>query len=267
MRKLESWIDVGVLYLAQTGGVGAPSPRVEFLFPHHARLLQPYASGSSRLINQVRIQLQGVEGSLGNALANLCRPQLASLFLGSTQEAESLVMRARVPHAAHEMRGERPFVPLEMLGQVIRWAGQVGIEDFVLDRDADDRRLVWVDGWQCKAPRAGSEMHAGTPALALVLAAKGLPPALDPIKYLSHASAKACWGMCALLAILTRAAAGTDVMFRPRTVYLRTTAVLDAPAKAMALAPVVLDAAVIAAFNASTKSETLGCTCPAEAAG
>ena len=46
MRKLEGWIDVGVLYLAQTGGVGAPSPRVEFLFPHHARLLQPYASGS-----------------------------------------------------------------------------------------------------------------------------------------------------------------------------------------------------------------------------
>lgn len=267
LRKLEGWIDVGVLYMTQAGGVGASSPRIEFLFPHHARVLRAFTSGSARLINNVRIQLQGVEGSLGNALESLCRPQLASLFAGSRQLAESLVMRARVAKTSHETRGERPFAPLDMLGQVICWADQVGIEDFVLDRDAEDRSIVWVDGWQCKSPKAGSEMRAGTPALASVVAAKGLPPSLDPIKYLSHASAKACWGMCTLLAILTHAAADSDVAFRPRTVFLRTTAVLDVPAQAAAQAPVALDAAVIAAFNASTKSERLGCKCPAEAAG
>jgi len=120
-------------------------------------------------------------------------------------------------------------------------AAQIGLEDFALQLDADDANTICVDGWQCKSPAAGTKMTAGTSALAAVIAAKTLPPALDPIKYLSHASVKACWGMSALLAILSHAAGTADVTFRPRTVYLRTTAVLDNAARELALSPMTLD--------------------------
>ena len=61
-----------------------------------ARLLSPFVSGSAGRATAARIQLHGVGGSLGNALEDLCRPQLAAVFLGATQNHEALVMRTQV---------------------------------------------------------------------------------------------------------------------------------------------------------------------------
>lgn len=262
LALLERWRDCGVLFL---GGI---PERYELLFPYHARLLRPFlASPVARLVNCVRIQLYGVAGSLGNALEDLCRPQLAALFPGAVQRGESLVMRKRVASVVDTLGAHAPFAPLALLGRVIRWASQVGIEDFVLTRDEDeDVPVVLVDGWQCKSPVVGSVMRAGAPVFAAVIRDQTLASASDAVNYLSHASVKAAWGMCALLAILT-SAAGEGVTFRPRTIYLRTTAVLDAPAQDAAAAPVPLSAELIAAFNASAKSIALGARCPSSAAG
>lgn len=272
LKMLERWRDGGVLLLSPADAVSS-SGRIEFLFPCHALRIRALLSPVMHSIAHARIQLHGVEGSLGNALEAACRPQLGQLFAHARASGAALVMRAKSPHVAVGGGPSVPFVPQAHIGHVIRCAAQVGLEDFVLVGEEDDASTVWIDAWQCQSPAVGAVMRAGdlSAALAAVRASKSSAPVDDAVNDLARASAKACWCMCALVAILTRASAiaapELAVMFRPRNVYLCTTAVLHEDAKAAAMWPVEVDAAMIAAFNASTKCRSLGCVCPADLAG
>ena len=155
-----------------------------------------------------------------------------------------------------------PFAPLDHLGEVLSLAAQVGIEDFVMERaricDDDDTDsdgeggggvegaaagcggssagreiVIHVDVWQCKAPCVGKMAVWGDldAAIAGIVELCRLPEGLDPIGRLSDTVTKGLWGMCNLLSCLAHAASSTTVgvrvRFQPRTLYLRTTAVLS----------------------------------------
>lgn len=274
VRLLQRWRDCNVLFLSPSDEFAA-SGRIEFLFPYHAVELRALLSADvARYVAHARIQLHGVAGSLEHALEELCRPQLGKLFAGASQRGAALIMRAKVPHMVEAGSADAQLlVPSHLYGQVLRWAAQIGIEDFVLRPDSDDPSIVWIDAWQCKSPAVGTIMRAGcfSASLAGAIASKSLAHAEDAVNYLSNATVKACWGMCALVAILTRAARDTApsvaVAFRPRNMYLCTTAVLHEDAMAAAAVPVKVEAALIDAFNSSGKSKALGCECPADLAG
>ena len=269
-RLLEQWCDCGVLFRTSE-----PPARIEFLFPYHARLLMLHLSSESqRQLSLARIQLHGISGSAGNALEDLCRPQLSALFAGAAQRGGTLCMRNKIAMMRDSSDRETLFDPRVHSQQVIRWASQLGLEDFALlpDSDSVPNGTMHVDAWQLKSPLVGTVMRAGNLGLALsaVITSKSLAPANDAVTYLSHASVKACWGFCALFAILTTAAVQSGspgLTFLPRTVYLRTTAVLDMEAREAAAKPVVIEADLIAAFNASSKCAQIGSACPAAAAG
>lgn len=262
LRLLESWCDGGSLFRA------TDPPRIEFLFPYHARLLWVLLSAPRQhLLNLARIQLHGVPGSLGHAFESLCRPQLPEIFIGASQRDDQLVMQSHVPKVVRGSEAARLFFPPTLLMQVIRWADEVGIEDFVLGREAF---FIGVSGWQLKAPAVGTVMRAGVSVIDKIIADKHLGSASNAGALLSHASAKASWGFCALIAILTKStqnAGSRPLSFLPLIMFLRTTAILDDGARAAAELPVEISADLVRAFNASAKCRALGCKCPESVAG
>lgn len=302
---LARWQDGGVLLLWPTHD--GPSRIEFFYPYHARVLRAAFLSTESqRHVACARMELHGLSptrshagrGDVSSSLEQACRPQLAALFAGAEQLGTALVVRksltasgscvvlAQAGSTGGGGADPVPFVPRRHLRQIIRRAAQlpVGIADFALDVDDGDDATIWIDAWQCSSPAVGSIMRCGDfeAAQAAVIAATTLALEDDHYRYrdavvgtcLSHASINACWAMCALVAVLLRAstsstsaAAAAAVTFRPRTMYLRTTAVLDAGASAAAMAPVVLDAGLISAFNASPQCKSLGCECPAELAG
>jgi len=257
-----------VLFLAQPAAPGH-GPRIEFLFPYHAYLLQQrIGAGCQRDILHANIQLHGVKGSVGHGLERLCRPHAHRLF-GCSPCTTVLVMERQAPLAEAADGTQRPFQPGGLLNTVIEWRQQVGLEDFVLVADDDDRSLIHVDAWQCKSPEVGTITRCGDDAAvtAAIIATRALTAATDPIKYLAHTVAKARWGFCALIGILHKAAqhpvpADPPLRFSPRLLHLCTTAVLDPDAHAAASEPVPLPRAFVEAYNGSTKARSTAAPCP-----
>jgi hypothetical protein len=232
------WRDNGVLYLRADA---EPLAALELLYPYHAVAIQQHLEQPlNQCVANVLTQLHGVDGSLGHALERLCRPQLSFLFEGASQRHGKLkIVGKQARYVGADGDDAAPFDPVLHFGEIIEWLKQIGLEDFVLNRGGG--QVVYIDGWQCKAPEVGKLAKWGKlDAAAAAVARTKTVASLDPITYLSHAVVKAWWGFCDLARLLHAAqaalpAAGQALEFRPRHLYVRTTAVLDAGCEAQVL--------------------------------
>lgn len=268
-RMLDKWCDGSVLLRSVSGPHNIEF--IEFLYPYHAKeLYNQLHAPDMHMLMQASIQLHGVTGSIGHAVEALCRPRLHHLFMGCVQRGGQLVSVRKVAMyqpAINPVDGSSvatAFEPADHLHEVIEWKAQVGIEDFVLERDEEDPSVILIDGWQCKAPAVGTVMTASdlTAATEKVIAAKGLGAISNAATDAAHAIVKAQWGFCLLVAILSKAA-GSDVHFVPRTLFLCTTAVLQESAGEVLSALHATQGRMIDAFNASTLATRFAVICPA----